>query len=153
MGWHVGRAFAEILNEGRRPNRLRTDKGQEFWSKEFNSLLKDRGIRHLYAQNTEIKANYTERTIKTVKSKIYRYLTYKMSDRYIDHLQDFAGNYNATYHRAIGMAPKTVTKSNEIELWWKMYWPKKHELVSKAKIVRKPKHYFCKVCNISFISL
>jgi len=31
-----------------------------------------------------------------------------------------------------------VTKSKETELWWKMYWPKKQELVSKAKIVRKP---------------
>lgn len=120
----VSRAFGEILEEGRRPKRLRTDKGQEFRSIEFNGLLTDRDIDHLYAQNTEIKANYAERVINTIKSKIHRYLTYKMSDRYIDRLQEFAGNYNSTYHRTIGMAPAKVSKSKETNLWWKMYWPK-----------------------------
>ena len=32
----------------------------------FNDLLKDRNIEHFYAQNTEIKANYVERVIKTI---------------------------------------------------------------------------------------
>ena len=138
MGKDVERAFAEILDEGRHPNRVRTDKGQEFRSKEFNRLLKDRRIEHLYAQNTEIKANYAERAIKTIKSKIHRYMTYKMSNHYTDHLQDFADNYNGSYHRTIGMAPKTVTKSKETELWWRMYWHKKQNLTGKAKVIRKP---------------
>ena len=112
------------LEEGRRPKRLRTDKGQEFRSREFNGLLTDREIDHLYVQNTEIKANYAERVIKTTKSKIYRYLTYQMSELYIDRLQDFAGNYYSTYHTTTGMAPAKVSKSKETNLWWKMYWPK-----------------------------
>ena len=133
----VSRAFGEILEEGRRPKRLRTDKGQEFRSRKFNGLLTDRDIDHLYAQNTEIKANYAERVINTIKSKIHRYLTYKMSDRYIDRLQDFAGNYNSTYHRTIGMAPAKLSKSKETNLWWKMYWPKSVKLEKKTKRVRK----------------
>ena len=88
MGRYVRRAFVE---EGKRPNRVRTNKGQEFRSKEFNRLL-----------------------------------------------QEFAGNYIITYHRTMGMAPKTVTKSKETELWWRMHWPKKQELIGKAKVVRKP---------------
>jgi hypothetical protein len=134
----VSRAFGEILEEGRSPKRLRTDKGQEFRSREFNELLTDRDIDHLYAQNTEIKANYAERVIKTIKSKIHRYLTYKMSDRYIDRLQDFAGNYISTYHRTIGMAPAKVSKSKETNLWRKMYWPKSVKPEKKTKKVRKP---------------
>ena len=88
MGRDVRRPFVE---EGKRPNRVPTNKGQEFRSKEFNRLL-----------------------------------------------QEFAGNYNITYHRKMGMAPKTVTKSKETELWWRMHWPKKQELIGKAKVVRKP---------------
>ena len=137
-GESVVSAFEDILREGRRPSRLRTDKGQEFRSRAFNALLTEEGIEHLYAQNTEIKANYAERAIKTVKSRINRYLTHKMSDRYIDRLQDFARNYNTTFHRTIGMAPDKVNKSKETDLWWKMYWPKKTPLVRKVKHVRKP---------------
>lgn len=137
-GSDVRRAFTDILEDGRRPNRVRTDKGQEFRSIEFNRLLKGEKIQHLYAQNTEVKANYAERAIKTIKSKIYRYMTHEMSDRYIDHLQDFAGNYNGTYHRTIGMAPQKVTKTKETDLWWRMYWPKKQEPIRKVKVTRKP---------------
>ena len=137
-GESVSRSFRDILTEGRRPTRLRTDKGQEFRSRMFNDLLKDQNIEHLYAQNTEIKANYVERVIKTTKARITRYMTYKQSYRYIDHLGDFNENYNSTFHRTIGMAPEKVTKSKEMTLWWKMYWPKKTPIVSKTKRIRKP---------------
>lgn len=66
-GESVVEALKDILREGRSPNRIRTDKGQEFRSKQVESLLKERNIQHLYAQNTEIKANYVERAIKTIK--------------------------------------------------------------------------------------
>ena len=137
-GESVSRAFTDILTEGRRQTSLRTDKGQEFRSRVLNDLLKDRNIEHLYAQNTEIKANYVERVIKTMKARITRYMTYKQSYRYIDHLGDFNENYNSTFHRTIGMAPEKVTKSKEMTLWWKMYWPKKTPMVSKTKRIRKP---------------
>ena len=137
-GQSVTAAFQDILQEGRHPSRLRSDKGQEFRSKAFNALLKDQTIEHLYAQNTEIKANYAERVIKTMKAKLYRYITYKQSHRYVDKLQDFVKNYNATYHRTIGMAPVKVTKADETNLWWRMYWPKKTPVMVKTKRVRKP---------------
>lgn len=137
-GQSVTAAFESILQEGRRPTRLRTDKGQEFRSRAFNAYLDDQNIEHLYAQNTEIKANYAERVIKTIKTKLYRFITYKQNYRYVDHLQDFAVNYNATYHRTIGMPPKKVTKSNETNLWWRMYWPKTAPVVPSTKRVRKP---------------
>lgn len=57
----TARAFENILSEGRQPTKLRTDKGQEFRSKAFNTVLTDRNINHFYSQNTEMKANYAER--------------------------------------------------------------------------------------------
>ena len=73
-GESVSKAFKDVLAEGRSPNRMRTDKGQACRSKLVDAVLKQIGIQHLCAQNTEIKANYVERVIKTIKSKIYRFL-------------------------------------------------------------------------------
>lgn len=42
----TARAFENILSEGRQPTKLRTDKGQEFRSKAFNTVLTDRNIKH-----------------------------------------------------------------------------------------------------------
>lgn len=137
-GESVAKGLKDILKEGRSPNRIRTDKGQEFRSRQVEALLKERNIRHLFAQNTEIKANYVERVIKTIKSKIIRYFTHKQSYDYLNDLQKFANSYNQTYHRTIGMSPDKVTKSKERNLWWKMYWPKNEKFMNKTKHVRKP---------------
>jgi transposase InsO family protein len=68
-GESVMKALKNILAEGRSPSRIRTDTGQAFRSRLVESLLKQRRIEHLFAQNTKIKANYYERVIKTIKSK------------------------------------------------------------------------------------
>lgn len=111
-GESVARAFESIFKEGRIPNRIRTDKGQDFRAKKVQSVFRKEGIRHLLAQN-EVKASVSERVIKTIKTKIYRYFTYKQSYRYIDKLQSFADAYNNTIHSTIDMEPSKVTKSNE----------------------------------------
>lgn len=137
-GQSVTSAFENILRECRRPTRIRTDKRQEFRARVFNAFLNTQNIEHLYAQNTDIKANYAERVIKTIKAKLYRYITYQQSYRYVDHLQDFAANYNATYHRTIGMPPDKVTRAKETDVWWRMYWPKKTPIQTKTKRPKKP---------------
>ena len=111
-GATVAKAFKQIFNEGRKPLNLRTDKGQEFRSQAVTSLMKSLGIRQLFAE-TEKKASVSERAIKSVKAKIYRYFMYKNSYKCIDKLQRFAGGYNKTHHRTIDMAPSDVTIDNE----------------------------------------
>ena len=122
-GESVKSALANILREGRSPTRIRTDKGQEFKAREVQKLLNKYNIQHLYAQN-ETKATVAERVIKTIKSKMYRYFTYKQSYRYVDELQNFVDSYNNTYHRTIKMPPNEVDKADETRVWWTMYWPK-----------------------------
>lgn len=94
-------AFRDVLRQERKPSRIRADKGQELRSKVVNDLLTDRNRKHVYSQNTEVKANYADRAMKTMKTKIYRYMTFKQSKRYIDRLQEFPRSYNKTYHRTI----------------------------------------------------
>ncbi|XP_033756181.1 uncharacterized protein LOC117338925 [Pecten maximus] len=110
-GDSVAIAFKDIFTQGRHPSRIRTDKGQEFRAKVVQSLFRTRDIRHMYAQS-EVKAAVSERVLKTVKTKLYRYFTYKQSYRYIDQLQSFVDGYNQTIHNTIDIAPADVTVDN-----------------------------------------
>jgi transposase InsO family protein len=65
-GDSVAFALKDIFKGGHKPNRIRTDKGQEFRSKSVQRLFKSTGIRHFYALN-EVKTVVSERVIKTMK--------------------------------------------------------------------------------------
>ena len=119
-GKEVVDAFASIFAKGRKPSILRTDKGTEFTGHVTKQYLKEQGVTHFVTQN-EVKANYAERVIKTIKGRIFKYFTKKQTYKYIDHLQDFVTSYNNTYHRSIKMKPVDVTKENEAALWEQQY--------------------------------
>jgi len=105
----VKTAFEDIFSGGRKPEKLRTDKGKEFVNNTLKKYLKDQDIDYFTTQN-EGKANYAERLIKTIKNKIIRFITHNNTRRYIDKLQDMVDSYNHTVHRSIGMQPAKVTE-------------------------------------------
>ena len=72
-------------------------------------MFKSKSIRHMFAES-DVKASISERVIKTIKSKIYRYFTYKQSYEYVNELQSFAQGYNKTVHRTIDMRPIDVRR-------------------------------------------
>ena len=117
QGEDVSKAFKSILRqEGRHCERLRSDYGSEYKSLKFQNLLKREGIKHFYSLN-ETKAALAERAIKTIKSKIARYMSKHQTHRWIDILKDVTQSYNQTYHRAIKKAPIDVKKSDQAALW------------------------------------
>ena len=109
-------AFDKILQEGRKPKRLHTDAGREFTNNSFQEYLETKNIVH-FTMHSEKHANYVERFIKTLKSKLYRYMVEKNSARYIDILQKMVNSYNRTWHSGIRSEPINVTKGNEKQLW------------------------------------
>jgi len=92
---------------------LQTDKGTEFLNSTFQSMLKRRNIHFYTSENEDIKAAVIERFNRTLKTKMYKYFTFKNTWRYIDVLQHLVDSYNATHHRSIGMSPDEVTIDNE----------------------------------------
>ena len=125
-GSSVAYALTDIFKGGRKPNRMRSDMGQEFRSKKVQAVFKENHIRHFYSTN-EMKSSISERTIKVLKSRITRYMTYKQSYRYIDKLQSFADSYNHTHHRTIDTEPANVTIQNEEGVRLSTYFSKQHE--------------------------
>ena len=111
----VPMAFQDIFEASNRtPSRLLSDKGQEFNAKVVQTLMEKRDIMYFPTQN-ETKASVSERAIKTIKTKLYRYFNYKDEYSYLPILQSIAYSYNHTYHRTIGMTPASVKDDNEEE--------------------------------------
>lgn len=122
-GKETARAFQRIFEKGRQPNNIRSDKGTEFANKDVKRFLKGEGVRYFVTQNI-VKASYAERAIKTVKSRIARYLTRNQSHRWIDVLPAITDSYNQTYHRSIKRTPASVKKEDSVELWKLQYQSK-----------------------------
>ena len=70
----------------------------------MKSWLQDNHI-EMYSINNEGKPVVVERFVKTLKTKIYKYLTSISRNVYIDKSDDIVNNYNNIYHRAIKMKP------------------------------------------------
>jgi hypothetical protein len=132
-GASLTNAFSTILEE-RRPAHLQTDKGKEFLNKLFQSLLKDNGIIFYTTENDDIKASVVERFNRTLKTKMWRYFTYKNTYRYVDVLQDLLHSYNNTHHRSIGMTPSNVSLENEALIRKRLYGTKKPRAKWKFKV-------------------
>ena len=113
-------AFKVILSSGRKPHKIMTDQGTEFFNKSFQTLLKNEGI-ELFNTFNETKASIVERVIRTFKTKMWRYFTAKKTMRYLDMLPDLVYSYNHSEHRSIGRQPALVNSENEDEVFHALY--------------------------------
>ena len=96
-GISIVNAFQKILKESdRKPNKIWVDKGSEFYNNSFKKQLKDNDI-EMDSIHNEGKLVVAERFIRTLKNKIYKYMTSMSKKVYIDKLDDIVNEYNNTY--------------------------------------------------------
>ena len=69
----------------------------------------------MYSIHNEGKSVVAERFIRTLKNKIYKYMTSISKNVYIDKLDDIVGEYNNTYHRTINVKPVDVNDNTYID--------------------------------------
>ena len=117
-------AFQCIFQRAKKPRRLRTDRGGEFTGRKVQDYFDSINIKHWTAHNDEMKANFAERVIQTLKKSLWGYMHAKKNYRYIDVLKDIVHSYNNTKHCTTDMKPSKVTKGHvERRLWWNLYKP------------------------------
>ena len=123
-GISIVKAFQSILKQSTRrakgtsaqhvkPNKIWVDKGSEFYNAYFKKWLRDNDI-VMYSTHNEGKSVVAERFIRTLKSKIYKYMTSISKNVYIDKLDDIVDEYNNTYHNTIKMKPIDVKDNTYI---------------------------------------
>ena len=89
----ITNAFQKILKEpSRKRNRIWVDKDSEFYT--IYQI-------EMYSTLNEGKSVVSERFIRTLKNKIYKYMTSVSKNVYIDKLDDIVNKYNNTYHSTI----------------------------------------------------
>ena len=69
----------------------------------------------MYLIHNEGKSVVAERFIRTLKNKIYKYMTAISKNVYIDKLDHIVNEYNNTYHRTIKMKPADVKDNTYID--------------------------------------
>ena len=128
------RAFKSIIKEaGTSPLTLFTDRGSEYLSSDFKAFLKEKKIKWITSYS-HIKSAFAERFIRSIYSRLARYMTEKNTRRFTDKLQDFVRSYNSSFHRSIGTSPNSVTPENAHEVWQRMF----KNYIAETKRPRKP---------------
>ena len=107
-------------------------------------LLKNDNNIELYSIHNEEKAVVAERFNRTLKTKIFKYMTSVSKNVYIDKLDDTVSEYNNTYHRTIKMKPIDVTDNTYVD-----FTKKVHDKDPKFKVgdqvrISKYKNIFAK---------
>ena len=114
-GSTITNAFQKLLKKcNLKSNKIWFNKGREFYNRSMKSCLEKNNI-EMYSMHNEGKSVIAERFIKTLKNKIYKYMTSISKNVYIDKLDDIVHKYNNTYHNTIIMTPVDVKLSTYID--------------------------------------
>ena len=122
-----------------KPQRLRTDKGSEFNNRDVKRYLKQQNIIYFTTTN-EVKANYAERAIRTIKTRLTRFMHKNHTPRWLKALPDVTKAYNHAIHRSIKMTPTEARSADITDLWNNQYGikkPRKRRHPSKVKPIFK----------------
>ena len=125
------------------PRRILADKGAEIKNKIFQDYCKNNGI-HLIHSNNLTHAAFVERFNRSLKSLMFRYMTNRETNRYIDTLPLLLYTSNNRKHRVIGMTPTEAEKDG------KVYAVRRNQEKHYAKVKRtKPKFLVGQTVRIS----
>ena len=115
MGITIANAFQKILHEvNHKRNKLWVDKGTEFFNRSMKSWLQN-NTAEMYSTHNEGKSVVVERCSRTLKNKIYKYMSSIYKNVYVDKLDDMVNEYNNTYHSTIKLKPFDVTSNTYID--------------------------------------
>ena len=144
-GISIVKAFQIILKQSnsRKPNKIWVDKGSEFYDASFKKWLQDNDIA-MFSTHNEGKSVVAERFIRTLESKIYKYMTSISKNVYTDILDDIVDEYNNTYHTKIKMKPIDVKDNTYINNSKKINYKDPKFKVGDRVRISKYKNIFAK---------
>ena len=106
--------FSNILTTSKRkPLKLESDRGTEFYNSIFQNFLKNKNIQH-YSRFTDKGPSKAERVIRTVRNLLKKPVFEKGNADWISELPSVIRKYNNTIHHSIKMTPiQSSKKANE----------------------------------------
>lgn len=114
------------------------DRGSEFKNKKMYKFYSENKIKIYSVYNQTIKSGVVERVIRTIKGRIYKFLTHSRTSRYIDELENIVMAYNLSEHSGImGNIPLNMhfkTDPGELQRYLDKYYKYK---VSRLKTIKR----------------
>ena len=106
--------FSNILTKSKRkPNKIESDRGSEFYNSIFQNFLKSKNIQH-YSRFTDKGPSIAERVIRTIRNLLKKPVFEKGNADWISELPSVIRKYNNTIHHSIKMTPiQASKKANE----------------------------------------
>jgi transposase InsO family protein len=131
---HMLTAMSQLFKRAapRKPTRLQTDKGKEFYNAAVRNFLRKQGV-ELFSTNSDHKAAIVERFNRTLKARIYKHFTAMNTRRYVDVLAGMVHSYNHSRHRTIARKPAdVVTQKDGDSVWRRVYYDSKEAKLRRA---------------------
>ena len=94
--------------------------GQRVYEQKIPGDVEKGGIQFQVCRDPNVKCSIVEHSHRTIRDKLYKYMTYRNTYRYIDVLPKFVRGYNDAVHSTTGMAPSMVTDSDILTIWNRM---------------------------------
>ena len=106
--------FSNILTTSKRkPIKLESDRGAEFYNSIFKNFLKSKNIHH-YSRYTDKGTSITERVIRILRNLLKKPVFEKGRADWLSELSSVVNKYNNTIHGSTKMTPiQPSKKSNE----------------------------------------
>ena len=103
-----------IEKEKRKPDKIWSDRGKEFYNKTFLNFLKENQIQ-IYSTNSDLKAVFVERFNRTLLDLIKEPMYIEGKACWLNHLENALDKYNNRVHGTTKMTPiEMSTKTNTI---------------------------------------
>ena len=110
--------YSNILTTSKRkPLKIESDRGTEFYNRIFQNFLKSKNIHH-YSRYTDKGPSIAEKVIRTIRNLLKKPVFEKGNADCLSELPSVIKQYNNTFRHSIKMTPTQATKkSNEKEIY------------------------------------
>ena len=141
LQWKTGEEVTAALRHiftktGRKPTRIWSEDGKEFFNSKVQGLLHKYGIT-LYSSFNEPKASIAERFIRTLRRKREMHYIITQSTVWYKALQGMIDEYNSEVHRSIGMSPNGALKPENYAKVYEMQYSKRSKIRQNKKSLLK----------------
>ena len=126
--------FSNIITTSKRkPLKLESDRGSEFYNSIFQNFLKSKNIQH-YSRYTDKGPSIAERVIRTVRNFLKKPVFEKGKADWLSELPSVVKKYNNTIHHSTKMKPIDASKKSNEKLVYNNLKDKRKKLNPKFKL-------------------
>ena len=107
-------AFKSLIEKAKRkPDKIWSDRGKEFYNKTFLDFLKQNEIQ-IYSTNSDLKAVFVERFNRTLLDLIKEPMYIEGKGNWLNHLDAATEKYNNRVHGTTKMTPFEMSTNNQL---------------------------------------